>query len=102
MRQKLASRMGVGKSNGEKISVPGKRHPMRIWRGVSPVEKAKSLGREVGKPPTESRRHGVAHKKGLGVILPGGLVPICIIRKPRRSELGVNRDFWPAISVTNF
>jgi hypothetical protein len=44
----------------------------------------------------------VAHKKGLGVILPGGSVPICIIRKPRRSELGVNRDFWPAISVTSF
>ena len=28
---------------------------------------AKSLGREVGKPPTESRQHAVGHKKGLGV-----------------------------------
>src|SRR5664280_2232297 len=32
----------------------------------------KSLGRVVAKPPTESRRHAVGHKKGLGVLRPSG------------------------------
>ena len=37
----------------------------------------KSLGRVVGKPPTESGRHAVSHKKGEGVLRPGGLLPSC-------------------------
>jgi hypothetical protein len=39
------------------------------FRGGNPLE------RIVGKPPTESRRHAVGHKKGLGVSRPGGLLP---------------------------
>src|SRR5664279_3425411 len=36
------------------------------FRGGNPLE------RIVGKPPTESRRHAVGHKKGLGVLRPSG------------------------------
>jgi hypothetical protein len=35
---------------------------------VQSVASGKSLGRFVAKPPTESGRHAVSHKKGLGVL----------------------------------
>src|SRR5664279_1516590 len=85
-----ADRCRLARRDADRLyqTVPGRRRPHRmlsaddcpeviLWEVcrpdlVTPVTRRlrKPLGRIVAKPPTESRRHAVGHKKGLGVIRP--------------------------------
>ena len=70
----LAEQFGRLRSATGTLNIPRIGIGKRPYKWASGVESVlwvpKSLGREVGKLETESGRHAVGHKKGLGVIRP--------------------------------
>jgi len=67
----------------------GLRMLLGAFRGGNP------FGRVVGKPPTESGRHAVSHKKGLGVSRPSGA-------KQRSADASRLPSINPVMAVPNY